>query len=122
MTPVYIKQIVFQYHLFRVSINWYWGLVYLKPLFIIKQAKNNTKMIQIEPTAGRDKNTGDLSTMSRFIKYLVLIKFVPIQHDQKSSNPIFKLFSLSTLAYIMIILGVISISVLFDHIFFKEVH
>ena len=79
-------------------------------------------MIRIEPTTGKDKNTENLSTMSRFIKYLVLIKFVPIQHDQENSKPIFKLFSLTTLAYIMIFLGVPSISALFDRIFFKEVH
>ena len=59
--------------------------------------------------------------MSKFINFLIWIKFFPIQKDQNNQKAIFKLFSPATLVFIIIYLGVPSCFVMLNKFLLTEI-
>ena len=60
-------------------------------------------MVTIRAANAINLNEENLSPMSRFLKFLITIKFIPIQKEgEKKAKATFKLFSITTFIYIIV--------------------
>ena len=76
--------------------------------------KTKTNMVKNLQTSSQ------MSRMSKFINFLIKIKFVPIKIDAEISNSSFKLLSVGTFFYIMLYYGALFLNLVIRSLVFKE--
>ena len=61
------------------------------------------------------------TAMSRLIRCLIKIRFVPVKTDKENSKAVFKLFGLETIFYIVIFWGILCLAFALPILVFKDV-